>query len=215
VGFLHVGFLHVGFLHVGFLHVGCPTRRLAFAYARVTCRLAEFRARRALRKTSGISAPRRGEADGPRRETIHHWFPRWTRPRRTQCGVGADDGCVTGGYRPRCDPLIGPQSPPSQGARLRVSGLSPLSLLTFFAAAKKVSACPAQGRTLINQKQTKERPTPQAQGNPSINKKPPPATSGKTPLQTKIYGTIQNPNPHGVQKERCNPLPHSTPCVLS
>jgi hypothetical protein len=35
--------------------------------------------------------------------------------------------------------------------------VSPLSLLTFFAAAKKVSA-PRTGGTLINQYQIKERP---------------------------------------------------------
>ena len=38
-----------------------------------------------------------------------------------------------------------PLSPPSQGTRLRAGGVSPLSLLTFFAAAKKVSAAPHRG----------------------------------------------------------------------
>ncbi len=92
----------------------------------------------------------------PHRETNHHWFPWWTRPRRTQCGVGADDGCVTGGYRPRCDPLIGPPAPPSQETRLRIGGLSPLSSLTFFAAAKKVSAAPHRGNA--NKPISKETP---------------------------------------------------------
>ena len=38
-----------------------------------------------------------------------------------------------------------PLPPPSQGTRLGAGGVSPLSLLTFFAAAKKVSAAPHRG----------------------------------------------------------------------
>ena len=51
-------------------------------------------------------------------------FPWQTQPRRTQCGVGANDGCVTGANGPRCDPLVGPPAPPSQGIHLRIGGLS-------------------------------------------------------------------------------------------
>src|SRR5580693_4423848 len=75
--------------------------------------------------------------------------------RRTQCGVGADDGCVTDTNGPRCDPLIAPPSPPRQGTHLRFSGVNPLSLLTFFAAAKKVSV-PAPHRGDANKPITKQ-----------------------------------------------------------
>jgi hypothetical protein len=56
--------------------------------------------------------------------------------------------------------------------------------LSFFAAAKKVSACPAQGRTLIIQYQIKERPTPQANRKPrqaGKNQEKPTAAGKKTP----------------------------------
>jgi hypothetical protein len=60
-------------------------------------------------------------------------------------------------------------------------------LLTFFAAAKKVSACPAQGRTLIDHKQIKERPKNPDQGKPKkiqIKENPTPqATRQKTAEQ--------------------------------
>ena len=58
-------------------------------------------------------------------------FPWQTRPRRTQCGVGANDGCVTGANGPRCDPLIAPRAPPSQGTHLNVGGVSRFLLPTF------------------------------------------------------------------------------------
>ena len=37
------------------------------------------------------TAHRRGEADGPAAQKRSPWFPLQTRPRRTQCGVGADE----------------------------------------------------------------------------------------------------------------------------
>src|ERR1700759_1358519 len=73
-------------------------------------------------------------------------FPWWTRPRRTQCGVGANDGCVTGAYGPRCDPFIAPPAPPSEGTHLDVGGLSRFLLPTFLCGRqRKVGAAPHRG----------------------------------------------------------------------
>src|SRR6266702_8459161 len=66
-------------------------------------------------------------------------------PRRAQ-RRGKNDCLVTSVECARAPIPDVPLPPPSQGTRLSVSGVKPLSLLTFFAAAKKVSACPAQGR---------------------------------------------------------------------
>src|SRR6202012_445445 len=70
-----------------------------------------------------------------------------------------------------------PLPPPSQGTRFKTSGVSPLSLLTFFAAAKKVSAAPhrgnanrpprIQGKANKNTTKRNRTPLPEGQKNPS------------------------------------------------
>ena len=58
---------------------------------------------------------------------------------------GADDCLVTGGSEAR-DQLVSDHSRiTASGGHLQAGGVSPLSLLTFFAAAKKVSAAPHRG----------------------------------------------------------------------
>ena len=108
-------------------------------------------------------------------------FPWQTHPRRTQCGVGADDGCVTAPNEPRCDPLIAPPAPPSQGTRLRIGGWSRFLLPTFLCGRQRKVGAPRTGGTLINQQENKERPKRQEQGNA--------AAKGKKNHQPPLYPT--------------------------
>jgi len=78
---------------------------------------------RHLQNNRAVSAPRRGEADGSHVRKRSPWFPWQTPPRRTQCGVGADDGLVTDASCARDHPFIAPLRPPSQGTRFRTGGV--------------------------------------------------------------------------------------------
>ena len=71
-----------------------------------------------------------------------------------------------------------PRAPPSQGTRLRIGGVSPLSLLTFFAAAKKVSPAPDRGNANrpITNRQGKARPTTSETRATAGKRKPKPET---------------------------------------
>ncbi|AXE93079.1 hypothetical protein CUJ90_12590 [Paraburkholderia terricola] len=67
----------------------------------------------------------RGEADGgPHGAKNYRCLPWQTHPRRTQCGVGADDGLVTDAGCARDHPFIAPLPPPSQETRLKAGGVS-------------------------------------------------------------------------------------------
>ncbi|MDR6410016.1 UNVERIFIED_ORG: hypothetical protein ABIC62_002157 [Burkholderia sp. 1595] len=106
----------------------------------------------------------RGEADGgPHGAKNYRCLPWQTHPRRTQCGVGADDGLVTEAECARDHPFIAPLPPPSQETRFKSWRCEPLSLPTFFAAAKKVGAAPHRGNTnrpLTNQEKAKKQDEP-------------------------------------------------------
>ena len=67
-----------------------------------------------------------------------------TRPRRTQCGVGADDSFVTNAERGRARIPVAPLPAADHGAHL-AGASSRFLCLSFFAAAKKVSAAPHRG----------------------------------------------------------------------
>ena len=69
----------------------------------------------------------------------------WTHPLRTECEGGMDERCVTDGGKCERGSRVGPFPGADWDGSLRASGGSPLSLLTFFAAAKKVSAAPHRG----------------------------------------------------------------------
>src|ERR1700677_2164129 len=56
-----------------------------------------------------------------------------------------NERCVTGVYCARADLVFGPLRIVNRGGHLRAGGVSPLSLPTFFAAAKKVGAAPHRG----------------------------------------------------------------------
>jgi hypothetical protein len=89
------------------------------------------------------------------------WCPGRTHPRRTQCGVGADERVVTHAECASARIPDAPLPPPSQGTRLRVRGLSRFLLPSFSLRQAKKSRCPPRtGATLIDQYQIKERPTP-------------------------------------------------------
>ena len=68
-----------------------------------------------------------------------------THPLRTECEGGMDERCVTNGGKCERGSRVGPFPGANRDGSLRASGCSPLSLLTFFAAAKKVSAAPHRG----------------------------------------------------------------------
>jgi hypothetical protein len=118
---------------------------------------------RHLQNNRAISAPRRGEADGSHVRKRSPWFPWQTPPRRTQCGVGADDGLVTDASCARDHPFIAPLRPPSQGTRFRTGGVSRFLCLLSLRPAKKVGAAPHRGnanRPLTPQEKA-NKPTPQ------------------------------------------------------
>ena len=62
-----------------------------------------------------------------------------THPLRTECEGGMDERCVTDGGKCERGSRVGPFPVAVLDGSLNASGVSPLSLLTFFAAAKKVS----------------------------------------------------------------------------
>jgi hypothetical protein len=70
-----------------------------------------------------------------------------THPPRTQCGGRMNDGLVTNACGARDDLVFVPLTARSRGGHLQAGGVSPLSLPTFFAAAKKVGAAPHRGNT--------------------------------------------------------------------
>jgi general secretion pathway protein K len=69
----------------------------------------------------------------------------YAEPTRTQCVGGMNERCATNGENARDELVFGPLPDTNRGGHLQASGCSPLSLLTFFAAAKKVSAAPHRG----------------------------------------------------------------------
>ncbi|MDR6410002.1 UNVERIFIED_ORG: hypothetical protein ABIC62_002171 [Burkholderia sp. 1595] len=99
------------------------------------------------------ASPRRSR--WPPRRTNAPWFPWQPHPRRTQCGVGANDGFVTNAECARTRIPDAPLPPPSQGTRLRASGVSRFLLPTFLCGwQRKVGAAPHRGnanRPLENQ----------------------------------------------------------------
>ncbi|CAE6801057.1 hypothetical protein R20943_05235 [Paraburkholderia aspalathi] len=97
---------------------------------------------------SGVSAGRVAEAKptAPTARNRSRWFPMQTRPRRTQCGVGADDSFVTNAECERTRIPDAPLPVADRGARL-AGASSRFLCLSFFAAAKKVSAAPHRGNT--------------------------------------------------------------------
>ena len=66
-------------------------------------------------------APRRGEADGPTNQNRSPRFPLQTRPRRTQCGVGADESFVTNAECARTRIPVVPLPVADHGARLALA----------------------------------------------------------------------------------------------
>ena len=66
-------------------------------------------------------------------------------PTRTPCAGGMDESFVTNEEGAGDDCVRGPLRLYVRGGHLQAGGVSPLSLLTFFAAAKKVSAAPHRG----------------------------------------------------------------------
>jgi general secretion pathway protein K len=66
-------------------------------------------------------------------------------PTRTQCAGGMNESFVTKTESAKADFVRGPLRLYVSGGHLQAGGVSPLSLLTFFAAAKKVSAAPHRG----------------------------------------------------------------------
>jgi hypothetical protein len=76
------------------------------------------------------------------------------RPLRRAKRRRKNDCLVTSAECARTQTPDAPLPPPSLGAHLKAGGCSPLSLLTFFAAAKKVSAAPHRGNT--NKPKTKK-----------------------------------------------------------
>gem|GEM_PF-6597339 len=115
-----------------------------------------------------------------------------TRPRRTQCGVGADDGFVTCIECARAPIPDAPLPPPSQGARLRISGVKLLSLPTFFAAAKKVGAAP--------HRENANRPT-RKQGKANKSR----TTTKKPPAPRKRQQTQNNDTPQSRPTKKSRP----------
>src|ERR1700743_3066304 len=91
-----------------------------------------------------------------------------------------------------------PTTATARGTRLKAGGVSPLSLLTFFAAAKKVSAAPHRGnanRPQTNQGKAKE---PKKQPNPAKQaKKNQPQPSKKR---------LKNPPNRPTRAQRPNPI---------
>jgi hypothetical protein len=69
----------------------------------------------------------------------------YTQPSRTECVGGMNESCVTNVGSARDGLVFGPLREALRGGHLQAGGVSPLSLLTFFAAAKKVSAAPHRG----------------------------------------------------------------------
>ena len=66
-------------------------------------------------------------------------------PSRTKCVGGMNESFVTEGESAGAHFVRGPLRVMDRGGHLQAGGVSPLSLLTFFAAAKKVSAAPHRG----------------------------------------------------------------------
>ena len=101
------------------------------------------------------SVHRRGEADGPTAPNRSPGFPMQTHPRRTQCGVGADEPFVTNAECARARIPDAPLPRLRRGTRLRISGLSCFLLPTFLCSRqRKVGAAPHRGnanRPLTNQ----------------------------------------------------------------
>ncbi len=91
---------------------------------------------------------------------------------------GRYDGLVTEAECASAPIPDAPLPPPSQGTRFQASGVSPLSLLPFFAAAKKGSAAPHRG-----------------------NANRPPRSQGKA----KAARTAATPTDHRDHKERPKP----------
>jgi general secretion pathway protein K len=69
----------------------------------------------------------------------------YAEPTRTECVGGMDERCVTNEGNARAGLVLGRFRIKGKDGSLLASGVSPLSLLTFFAAAKKVSAAPHRG----------------------------------------------------------------------
>ena len=110
------------------------------------------------------------------------WFPKQTRPRRTQCGVGADESFVTSAECARARIPVAPLPCADHGAHL-AGASSRFLCLSFFAAAKKVSAAPHRGNT--NRPLTKQGKAPRPeQGNPNTpSKQKPNRRAGKETLR--------------------------------
>ena len=91
-----------------------------------------------LRAGSRVSAGmrRRGEADGPTNQNRSRWFPLQTRPRRTQCGVGADESFVTNVERGRTRIPVAPLPVADHGAHL-AGASSRFLLLTSLCGGKE------------------------------------------------------------------------------
>jgi general secretion pathway protein K len=69
----------------------------------------------------------------------------YAQPARTECVDGMNEPFVTNEVNARGGLVFGPLRGVLRGGHLQAGGVSPLSLLTFFAAAKKVSAAPHRG----------------------------------------------------------------------
>ena len=91
------------------------------------------------------SAFRRGEADGSHHAHTKPWVCVMNPSGERAVRGGKHDSLVTNAECARRQIPDAPLPPPSQGTRLRISGLSRFLCLSFFAAAKKVSAAPHRG----------------------------------------------------------------------
>ena len=103
--------------------------------------------RRAVHKSDLYGLTRRlaeAKPTAPTNQNRSPWFPMQTRPRRTQCGVGADDSFVTNAECERTRIPVAPLPQADHGAHL-AGASSRFLCLSFFAAAKKVSAAPHRG----------------------------------------------------------------------
>jgi hypothetical protein len=148
---------------------------------------------------------------------------------------GVDESFVTKVGGARAGLVFGPLRFCKRCGHLRASGCSPLSLLTFFAAAKKVSAAPHRGianrpitkqgkantagtttkprRRRQPQKPRAKRPIPIYESNThilEISKKPP--YNPKHQARKALQQSPQNREPSRRQRGKKRPHPPHTPC---
>ncbi|CAE6761319.1 hypothetical protein R69746_03404 [Paraburkholderia aspalathi] len=155
--------------------------------------------RRAVHKTDLYGLTRRLAEAKPTAPTDLErspWFPMQTRPRRTQCGVGADDSFVTNAECARARIPVAPLPQTNHGAHL-AGASSRFLCLSFFAAAKKVSAAPHRGNA--NRPLTKQGKAP-APGTLTNKRR-----AGKKPNQR--LRRPKNLKPKASYKRRSQPQP--------